>query len=151
MKAIVLILLYTLLASAQEYKVVFDLTTGSETTLEKSLVKNVANLQKYYGDKGDTLKVAVVISGNSYKFFVEDLSNSPYSEDKALKNTFQKRKKFLTAFSKIADFEVCSMGMKKRNIKQSSLYPFVTPAFNKSEALIRYQSNGYSYILISDK
>ena len=150
-KTILLLLLCAPFIFAQEYKVVFDLTTGSESVLKKSLIDNVKNLRKYYNDKGDTLKVAVVISGNSYKFFIKDLENSPYSKESALRDTFEQRSKMLNHFSKTAKFEICSAGMKKREIKKEMLYPFVHPAFNKSEALIRYQNDGYAYLLISDK
>jgi len=38
------------------------------------------------------------------------------------------------------------MHVKKRNIKKSDMLPFVIPAFNKTEALIRYQNEGYAYV-----
>jgi len=150
MKKVILLLLFcATLISAKEYKVVFDLSTGSQAVLKKSLITNVKYLRNYHKERGDTLKVAVVISGKSYKFFIQDLLHSPYASNTQLKESFSQRSKMLEVFSKTADFEICSMGMKKRDIKKSTLFPFVVPAFNKSEALIRYQNEGYAYILIN--
>ena len=149
MKKIILILLFaSSMMYAKDYKVVFDLMTSSECKLNKALIKNVEKLRTYYKKNGDTLKVAVVISGGSYKFFVKDLNNSPYNHDKDLKHTFYKRSSMLTKFSKNVNIEVCSMGMAKRGIKPEVLQDFVVPAFNKTDALIRYQNDGYAYIPI---
>jgi len=147
-KIVVLLLLSVTLMFAQEHKVVFDLSTSSQTVLKKSLIKNVEKLREYYSAKGDTLKVAVVISGGAYKFFVEDIFHSPYYTDVELYESFARRTQMLEKFSQNADIEVCSIGMKKRGIDESTLYPFVIPAFNKTEALIRYQNAGYAYIPI---
>jgi len=40
------------------------------------------------------------------------------------------------------------MGMKHRHIDPKTLYPFVTPVFNRTDALIRFQSEGYAYSII---
>ena len=133
-KIIIVLLLLTSMIQAKEYKVVFNLTSGSEEKIAKSLIKNVEVLRANYKKQGDTLKVAVVISGHSYKFFLKESSYPDLD---------------LKKFSKNVNFEVCSVGMKKRNIKKTSLLPFVVPAFNRTEALIRYQNNGYAYVPIN--
>ena len=115
---------------AIEHKAVFDLTTSSATKVEKRILHNIEALRHYYAKTGDTLKVAVIISGGAYKYFE---NNSTI-------------KKIAIDISNLSKVEVCSMGMKKRNIKKSDMLPFVVPAFNKTEALIRYQNQGYAYI-----
>jgi len=131
MKKILLSALLTLTAlSAKEYKVVFDLTTFSATTVENRILHNINGIRHYYAKTGDTLKAAVVISGGAYEFFENDSSIKNIAMD----------------ISKVAKVEVCSVGMKKRNIKKSDMLPFVIPAFNKTEALIRYQNEGYAYV-----
>ena len=131
MKKILLSALLTLTAlSAKEYKVVFDLTTFSATTVENRILHNINGIRHYYSKTGDTLKAAVVISGGAYEFFENDSSIKNIAMD----------------ISKVAKVEVCSVGMKKRNIKKSDMLPFVIPAFNKTEALIRYQNEGYAYV-----
>jgi len=128
------ILLIGLLAftalSAKEYKVVFDLTSSSPETVTKRVLHNIDKLKHFYTKKGDTLEAAVVISGGAYAFF----ENNSTIKDVAV------------AISRISKLEVCSAGMKKRNIKPNDMLPFVIPAFNKTEALIRYQNKGYAYI-----
>jgi len=58
---------------AAEQKVVFDLTTGDEAKIAKHLVRTVEGLAAYYKANDIDYKVAVVISGKAYKYFVEDL------------------------------------------------------------------------------
>jgi len=131
MKKILLSALLTLTAlSAKEYKVVFDLTTFSATTVENRILHNINGIRHYYAKTGDTFKAAVVISGGAYEFFENDSNIKDIAMD----------------ISKVAKVEVCSVGMKKRNIKKSDMLPFVIPAFNKTEALIRYQNEGYAYV-----
>ncbi len=131
MKKLLIITLLTLTSlHAKEYKVVFDLTTSSATSVENRVLHNINGLQHYYAKTGDTLKAAVVISGGAYTFFENDSSIKDIAVD----------------ISKVAKVEVCSVGMKKREIKKSDMLPFVIPAFNKTEALIRYQNEGYAYL-----
>ncbi len=131
---------------AKTYKVVYDLTTDSEAVLSKKLIANTQKLKTYYEAKGDRLEVAVVVSGKAYRFFIRDLAHSPYANDRKLRQSQSARTKLLTAFSKIATIEMCDMGMKHRNIAPETLYSFVKPAFNKTEALVRYQNAGYAYV-----
>jgi len=134
MKTVLFSILLTLTAlSANEYKVVFDLTTSSEKSVENRVLHNINGLKHYYAKTGDTLKSAVVISGGAYTFFE---NNSTI-------------KGIVSDISKVAKVEVCSVGMKKRNIKKSDMLPFVIPAFNKTEALIRYQNEGYAYVPVN--
>ena len=143
-----LLALTSLLFSA-EHKVVFDLTSSDFTKIEKSLIGNINLLKAHYLENGDTFKVAVVISGGAYRYFIENIDASVYKEDTQLKN-IQKvlREKLEGLASTGVKFEVCSVGMKKRNIKQENMYRFVIPAFNKTDALIRWQNRGYAYIPI---
>ena len=123
-------LLIVTVLNATEYKAVFDLTTSSPTTVENRILHNINGLRHYYAKTGDTFKAAVVISGGAYAYFK---NNSEIKE-------------IAIDISKVAKVEVCSVGMKKRSIKKSDMLPFVVPAFNKTEALIRYQNQGYAYI-----
>ena len=146
-KFFVLITVFSSLLFSAEHKVVFDLMSGNPTTISKRLIKNVNTLTAHYKAQGDTLKVAVVISGDAYKFFVKDLAHSPYSETKGLLGTNTLLQKNLAPLLKEnTEFKVCSVGMKKRNISEASLYEYVVPAFNKTSALIEYQNAGYAYI-----
>ena len=139
-------MLTVLALHAQTHKVIFDLQTGDEATLRSKLINNVELLQSYYAKRGDTLEVAVVVSGDAYRFFIRDLDNSPYKDDQALRRTQTKRTELLTRFAKHAVIKMCGKGMQKRRIKPKTLYPFVTPIFNRAQGLINYQNDGYAYI-----
>ncbi|WP_373070347.1 DsrE family protein [Sulfurimonas sp.] len=137
MKTIILTLLFLAVsAMGAEHKVVFSLTTSKENVLQEQLIKQVALLNKHYLEQGDSLKVAVVIYGGAYNFFLK-------SSNPTLKNQLQNlHEKYNVAF------DMCGMGMKKRGITNSMIYNFVNPAFNKNVALIKWQNKGYAYIEI---
>ena len=146
---ITLIALTTLLFSA-EHKVVFDLTSSDFTKIEKSLIGNINLLNTHYSQNGDTFKVAVVISGGAYRYFTDNVDASVYKNDTQLKNIqIALKEKLASLASQGVRFDVCSVGMKKRNIKQENMYTFVKPAFNKTEALISWQNRGYAYVPIN--
>jgi hypothetical protein len=151
MKKVVMMLLFLFVSLvAQEQKVVFALTTGKVDNVKKRLISQVILLDTYYKKHGDTLRVAVVIYGNGYKFFLKNPEKTIYAKDKALlkeHKTLQKDLKNLHDNYNVA-FDICNMGMKKRNITKEMLYPFVHPAYNKNIALIKWQNKGYAYIEI---
>ena len=132
-KILLMLLITTTIAFAQEYKVVFNLTSGDTQKVSKSLILNIDKLREHYQLKGDSLKVAVVISGKAYKFFLNNQKTSIDNDFKSLADSG-------------VEFKVCSVGMKKRAIKISSLDSYVVPAFNRTAALIEYQNAGYAYI-----
>ncbi len=133
MKKIILTLLFaTLSLSAMEHKVLFDVRSGSADVIEGQVIENISLIRAHYAKTGDTLKATVILSGGTYQFFKKS------TEDKMLANEL----------ADLAKIEVCSMGLKKRNILPSNMLPFVKPAFNRTEALIRYQNEGYAYILV---
>jgi len=134
-KIITLLVLSVTLIMASEYKVVFNLTTGDDTKVAKNLIKNIEILKEHYKSQKDTLQVAVVISGNSYKYFRND-KETPLDT------------KLQTLANQGVIFQVCSVGLKKHSIKISSLDKYVMPAFNRTAALIEFQNAGYAYIKI---
>ena len=150
MKKILLLVLFVINVYATEHKVVFDLVSANTSTINKKIFNNIKILNEAFKKQGDTLKVAVVISGKSYKYFLKDIKNSPYKFEKKLYLTqygFQSNIKNLSENYGVV-FEVCSKGMAARKIPLSSLYEEVKPAFNKHFALIKWQNKGYAYILV---
>lgn len=132
LKSIIITLLLMTSMYAKDYKVVYNLTTEKEANFEKAILKGVPDLQEHYKSQGDSLAVAVVISGGSYKFFEKKISHSKEALESLVKRGVK--------------FEVCSVGMKKRDISKDAMFPFVKLAFNKTAALIEWQGRGYSLI-----
>ena len=131
MKKIILTFLLSLtLLYATEYKVVFDLTSGNEKRIKKDLISNLTDMRKFYQKRGDTLKSAVVISGNSFKFFRKDLSTklSLDLKELALSGT---------------EFKICSAGMRRLHIPENSIIDYVSPEFNSESSIIEYLDEGY--------
>ncbi|MDD2790116.1 MAG: DsrE family protein [Sulfurimonas sp.] len=131
-KTTLLVLLLLSSLDAKEYRVLYNLTTDKEKNFEAAILQGIPNLKKYYASQGDTLVVAVVISGGSYGFFKKE-----NTKDREALESLEKSG---------AKFEVCSVGMAKRKIPADAMFPFVKLAFNKTAALIEWQSRGYALI-----
>jgi len=135
---------------ADTAKVVYDLTTGDINKIEKQLLNSMTAVAKYYASEKKTLKVIVVISGDAYKYFIEDLKASPYASDEDAVNM---QKEFKPRLSELNDvygvtFYMCSNGMKARKIDKDTLYKYVHADVMKSVYLIDAQNNGYAYMPI---
>lgn len=142
--------LFLAVTLAAEPKVVFALSTGKIAVLEKRLIAQVPLLAEHYAERGGKLKVAVVIYGDAYRFFVRDPRRSSYAHDRAL---LMARPRLGHALKKLHErygvrYDICGMGMKKRRITPGMLYSFVRPVFNKNAALIDWQNRGYAYVEI---
>ena len=148
-KIIVLGLLFSLTSlMAAEQKVVFDLTSGDVDKIEKHLINNIEGLAKYYKSNDIDFKVAVVISGKAYKYFVEDLKNSPFKGKIKVTRAQKRLAPLLEALNTKygVEFDMCKAGMKARNIEKKVLYSYVKSDLNKSVYLIKWQNDGYAYL-----
>lgn len=121
-----------------EKKVVYDLKTGDMEKAEKYLVSAIIRNVTYYQNHFEELHVIVVIHGDSYKFFQKG--------SKDMKMTELGKKLLSLHDSYNVSFEMCEVGMKKREIKKESLYPYVKIVQNATIALIDAQNDGYAYL-----
>jgi len=131
-------------------KVVFDLTSGDSERIESRIVGNIKYLTKHYNKLGIEFKAVVVISGDSYKYFIKDLDNSPFKGDAKLAKA---QKVLAPLFQELADkynvrFDMCGGGMRARDIKAESLYEYVHTDKMKYIYLIDWQNLGYAYLAI---
>lgn len=113
-------------------------------------IKSINALSQYYEEEKIEFQVIVVISGDAYKYFVDNLKKSPYADDK---NVSLAQDKFKTPLFELHNktgvtFNMCSAGMKARNIKKDTLYQYVHADVMKSVYLIEAQNNGYAYMPI---
>lgn len=136
--------------NAEYRKVVFDLTTGNSERIESRIVGNIKYLTNFYKKQGIGLKAVVVISGESYKYFIKDLKNSPYKDDAELAKA---QKVLAPLFQELVDkydvrFDMCGPGMRSRKIKTELLYDYVHTDKMKYVYLINWQNLGYAYLAI---
>ena len=133
---------------AEERKAVFELTSGDAERIESRLLNGIKFLDAYYKEQGDEFKAVVVISGKSYKYFIEDLKHSPYKDDMDL---IEIQKRFRPLIRELNDdygvrFDMCGVGMKQRGIKAETLYPFVHSNKAQPIYMIDWQNQGYAYM-----
>jgi intracellular sulfur oxidation DsrE/DsrF family protein len=131
-------------------KVVYNLTTGDITHLEKSLIGGIISHTTYYQSKLQELEVRVIIHGDAYKFFMKDLNNTAYAYQPNLiakKSSLEKR---LTTLAKQYNvtFFVCEIGATHRKLNKKAFYPFVSMVHNAAIGLIDAQNDGYAYLAI---
>lgn len=147
---IVLLLLGSSTLYADSAKVVYDLTSGDITKIKKHLIKSVNAVSDYYKSQNKEFDATVVISGDAYKFFIQDLKNSPYADDVELQKMQAEIKPLLEKLhsNKHVVYNMCESGMKARKIKKETLYKFVYADAMKSVYLINAQNKGYAYMPI---
>lgn len=136
---------------ADTVKVVYNLTTGDINKIEKHLINSIIAVSKHYISEKKSLKAIVVISGDAYKYFVNDLKASPYASDKDvvdIQAQFKPRLKDLHDIYGVT-FTMCSIGMKARKIEKNTLYTYVHADKMKSVYLIDAQNDGYAYMPIN--
>lgn len=131
-------------------KVVFDLTSGKLEAIEKKVLSGIAFHKSHYENKLEKLDVAVVIHGDAYKFFIDDLANSPYKNDAALRKAHDQLGKRLSAMAKNYDVEfiLCESGMKSHKIDKNTLYDFVKLTPSSTIGLIDKQNDDFAYVPI---
>jgi intracellular sulfur oxidation DsrE/DsrF family protein len=135
---------------ADTLKVVYDLSSGDSNKIEKHLLDSLGAVSRYYSAEKKKLKVRVVISGDAYKYFIDDLKASPYASDKEavdIQAYFKIRLRDLHDVHGVT-FQMCSSGMKARKIEKHTLYNYVEAEKMKSVYLIDAQNEGYAYMPI---
>ena len=131
-------------------KVVFDLTTSDRNTLQQKLLKAVTADNAYYESRFKEMKVAVVIHGGAYRFFVRNPHHTEYHTDKALLSVFSDLSKRIKSLHDIyhVEFLICEAGMQKHGLQAKDVVSFVTIIPNATIGLIDKQNAGYAYIPI---
>ncbi len=154
MKKILLLISMALFLNAQDgvKKLALDLTTGDIKKIERKVLSGTVKHKNYYEGKLEELEVAIVIHGAAYRFFIKDLSSTPYKDEKSLIEAQVDLQKRLRALSEIyeVEFYACASGLKKLKIDPSNIVDFVTLSPTSTIVLIDKQDEGYAYIPISD-
>lgn len=145
-----LALVGSLFAEEGVKKVVFDLKTGNIETFEKKVLQGIAFHKTHYEGNLEKLDTTVVIHGDAYKFFVKDLKNSPYKNDKKLIAIHDELSKRIASMSSTyeVEFLMCEATMKALKIDKSNVYDFVKLTPNSTIGLIDKQNEHYGYVPI---
>lgn len=152
MKKWLLFLSLSMLLNAEDglKKVVFELTTGDQKSFEQRVLNGIIKTKDYYQGNMQELDVAVVIHGDAYKFFIKNLSASPYRDDVELRSareSFEKRLRS-SANNYHVKFYMCEAGANNLKIAKENIYDFVTLVPTSTIGLIDKQSEGYVYLPI---
>lgn len=146
--ALILLVLAATFAFADTKKFMIDLKTGDMESFNNQLLVGVPGTIDYFTAQGDKVEVAVVIHGEAYKFFVENLDNTQYGMDKVLvehQDAIHKRLEEIEKKYHIR-MEICMNGMHKKGILSEDLYSFVKPIKSAMVGLVKWQNAGYAYV-----
>lgn len=145
---VVLFLCMVSLSFAETKKFMIDLKTGDFETFNKAFLGGVSGTIEYFTSQGDNVEVAVVIHGDAYKFFVQNLENTQYGVDQSLVERQESIRQRLEEIEKKyhIHFDICMSGMHKKGILTEDIYPFVTPIKSAMVGLVKWQNKGYAYV-----
>jgi len=153
-RVLILCLLFAGLAHADDttVKVVYDLTTKNVAKFEKKILKSVVMNKAYYEGDLKELQVAVVIHGGAYRFFVKDIKNTIYKNDKKLIAVYGDLKKRIATMASIYDvqFLMCASGMRNNKLMAKDIVKFVKIIPNAAIGLIDKQNEGFAYLPVGD-
>ena len=150
---LMLVILFGLVhAEDESAKVVFDLTTKNLAKFEKNIIKGVVINKGYYESSFRELDVAVVIHGGAYRFFVKNIDNTTFKDDKKLVKVYATLKKRLQSLSETYDVEflMCGAAMKRNKLKAKDIVEYVKIIPNSTIGLIDKQNEGYAYLPVRD-
>lgn len=150
MKFLLMVAIAAVWLFADTKKIVFDLTTGDIETFQTRFLTGAPSTIDYFQKQGDTVKAAVIVHGNAYKFFVDHLENTKYGIDANLSARQEDLHRRLEEMSRKYGIviEVCQAGMARNGILKEDLYPFAGTVRSAMVGLVRWQSEGYAYIPI---
>lgn len=147
----ILVILFLCMVSfsfAETKKIMIDLKTGDLESFDKAFLNGVPGTIEHFATQGESVEVAVVIHGDAYKFFVQNLNNTSYGLDESLakhQESIQQRLEQMVKKYRI-HLEVCMSGMHKKGILSEDLYSFVTPIKSAMVGLVKWQNEGYAYV-----
>lgn len=143
-----LLMSVAVLASAEERKIVYDLKLGNADRVVGYLFDDIKYNAEHYAQRGIDLSVAVVISGQAYRFFVEDIENSPYKDDPELPAIQARFRPILEELVRDygVEFNMCVVGMERQGLSTDLLYSFVEAEKSQPIYLTDYQAEGYAYL-----
>ncbi|QOP45494.1 DsrE family protein [Sulfurimonas paralvinellae] len=150
---IMLVVLFGLAhADEESAKVVFDLTTKNLVKFEKNIIKGVVINKSHYESSLKELDVTVVIHGGAYRFFVKDIDETIFKNDKKLVKVYAELKKRIASMAETYDVEflMCGAAMKRNKLEAKDIVEFVKIIPNSTIGLIDKQNEGYAYLPVRD-
>jgi len=147
-----ILILGSLFADDENAKVVYDLTTKDLAKFQKNIIKSVVVNKIYYEGQLKEFDVTVVIHGGAYRFFVKDLSQTKFKNDKKLAAIYAELKKrvaFLADTYEV-EFLMCGAAMKRNELEANDIVEFVKIIPNSTIGIVDRQNAGYAYLPVAD-
>ncbi len=143
MKKIILMTLLTLISlQAQEYKVIFDCSSGDAHYI-KSRMWLVGKTMDMIEKRGEKVDVALTLHGSCVPMVSKEFDMVVADEDV---EEIQKAQEYLIGLSKRENVKIiaCAMSLANNAIEQDEVLKFVEISPNSFIETIAYQNSGYA-------
>jgi len=149
MKKILVALVFAVgLFASDVQKVIYDLKTSELNKIESRFIKGIVANKNHYESKLQELDVRVIIHGGAYKFFVNDIAQTVFKDDKEAQKIGSELKARLESLSKTygVKFQMCQAGANSKKLSRENIVSYVEMVPNTTIALIDAQNDGYAYV-----
>jgi intracellular sulfur oxidation DsrE/DsrF family protein len=142
MKQIAILFMLVGIAQAQDYKAVFDCSSGDARFILGRM--NLIEITMLMIEKrGDKAHFALTLHGGCVPMISKEYGEVVYDEDQPY---IQKAQETITRLSKRKGFEIvaCAMSLENNGLEQEDVLPFVRISPNSFIDTIGYQNDGYA-------
>jgi len=125
--------------------VVYHCDFGQEERF-KTMLRNIGNHLSVYDNDPLRIKIVVVAHGPGVKFFMKDLSGSPWEKENINLIELEKLEKNLTVYG--VEYYICKITLTRLKLDPSKLHGYTKIVPSGVGAIGELQSKGYAYIKV---
>ncbi len=112
----------------------------------KAMLGNIRNHLSVYDNDPFKIKIAVVAHGHGVKFFMKDLSGSPWENEPIKIEELYSTEKDLLAYG--VDFYICNITLQRLRLDPNKLHEFTKIIPSGVGMIGHLQSQGFAYIKV---
>lgn len=112
----------------------------------KAMLGNIRNHMSVYDNDPFKIKIVVVAHGAGVKFFMKDLTGSPWEAEGIKVDELYQMEKDLLAYG--VDFYICNITLQRLRLDANKLHEFTKIVPSGVGAIGHLQSKGFAYIKV---
>ncbi|MEZ0362047.1 MAG: DsrE family protein [Hydrogenobacter sp.] len=112
----------------------------------ETMLTNIGNHLSVYDNDPFKIKIVVVAHGPGVKFFLKDLSGSPWENEPINLSEFERRERDLTLYG--VEYYICNITLGRLKLNPEKLYDFTKIVPSGVGAIGELQAKGFGYIKV---
>ncbi len=112
-----------------------------------TMMRNIGNHLSVYNYDPFKIKIVVIAHGPGVKYFMKDLSGSPWENERAELDKAHEVVKNLLQYGAL-DIYICKITLQRLKLKEESFYDYVKFVPSGVGAIGEMQAKGYAYIKV---